>query len=470
MKKYIAALSVFLLTGISLTAQTWTDNFKLSAWGRGVVTPYAFSGDDSSVSAATTTSGNYPRIGLTVAGTAPGKKIGFLADVNWDGGIPGVGDNANVWVKPFEFFTLTAGWFVADDLRGTIGTTEFASWLLPNGGKDEDGIFTRFQAKFGAHFKLEPLFWLDSDWNGLLIEGAFGSNVSPIGSNNGDIRANRNIVGLSAEDVYKGMQIGVGYKIPDIGFVRFQFIGNNRTQLAPDYTNRAFSKGQIIAEGLSKSGDADVIEGAFRLSYIKGLNVEAGVKIPLEYTTDTSFLEYPALNPNIAVITDDGDERIVQKPYNLCLAVNWTPSFLEKLNVIARFDFSFGGQTEEPGHHLVKFGTTIGAWVLPSYAITSNIKAGVDFGMETHAVDDWQQPIGRPRVERTKGSDFTDIGIGPWIELSLGGGRIRTGPMIMIPGSERWMWVAGNSTGYEFRPAFSGEPVISLPISFTYNF
>jgi hypothetical protein len=165
MKKYIVALSVFLLAGMSLTAQSWTDNFKLSAWGRGVVTPYAFSGDDSSVSAATTTSGNSPRVGFSVAGTSPGKKIGFLADANWDGGTPGAGDNAKVWVKPFEFFTLTAGRFIEDDLRGTIGTSEFASWLLPNGSKDEDGIFTRFQGKFCSHFKLQPLVWLDSYWN-----------------------------------------------------------------------------------------------------------------------------------------------------------------------------------------------------------------------------------------------------------------------------------------------------------------
>jgi hypothetical protein len=435
-----------------------------------VVSPVAFSGGDSSVSAATTTSGNYPQVGFSVAGTAPGKKIGFLVDAYWDGGTPGVGDNAKVWVQPFGFIKLTAGWFIEDDLRGTVGNTEFASWLLPAGGKDEDAIFIRFQAKLGAHFKVEPLYWLDSPWNGLMIEGAFGSSVASAGSNNGDIRANRNLIGLDAADVYRGMQIGLGYKIPQTGFVRFQFIGNNRTQLRPDYTNNGYPGGQNLFDGLSKNSDADVIEGAFRFSRIAGLNVDVGVKIPIKYDTDTQFIEYPALPPNGEKETADLDERTVQRPTSIALGVSWTPSFLEPLNVVVLFDVSFGGQIEETGHHLLKFGANTGAWLMPSYKITGNLKAGVDFGMYVHKKDEWQQPIGRPRLDILTDSDYTDIGTGVWVELALGGGRIRTGPMIMLPGAERYIWVNGNSLGYEYRPVFTTEPVISLPVSFTYNF
>jgi hypothetical protein len=470
-KKFIIVSALLCATiGLPAHAQSWTDNFKLNAWGKGVISPIAFSGGDSSVSAATTTSGNYPQVGFSVAGTAPGKKIGFLVDAYWDGGMPGVGDNAKVWVQPFGFIKLTAGWFVEDDLRGTIGNTEFASWLLPGGGKSEDAIFTRFQAKLGAHFKVEPLYWLDSPWKGLMIEGAFGSSSAPAGSNNGDIRANRNLIGLDAADVYKGMQIGLGYKISTIGFARVQFIGNNRTQLKPDYTNNGYPRGQNVFDGLSKNSDADVIEAAFRFSRIEGLNVDAGVKIPLEYKTDTQFIEYPALPPNGEKETADLDERTVKRPTGAALGINWTPSFLESFNVVVLFDISFGSRIEETGHHLLKFGANTGAWIMPSYKITENIKAGVDFGMYIHKKDEWQQPIGRPRADILSDKDYTDIGIGVWVELALGGGRIRTGPMIMIPGAERYMWVEGNSLGYEFRPAFTTEPVISLPISFTYNF
>jgi hypothetical protein len=470
--KKIIVVTALLCAVIRLPgyAQSWTDNFRLNAWGKGVISPIAVSGEDSSVSAATTTSGNYPQVGFSVEGTAPGKKIGFLVDAYWDGGMPGVGDNAKIWVQPFGFIKLTAGWFIEDDLRGTVGNTEFASWLLPASGKDEDAIFTRFQAKIGAHVKLEPLYWLDSPWKGLMIEGAFGSSVAPAGSNNGDIRANRNLIGLDATDVYKGMQIGFGYKIPQVGFARFQFIGNKRAQLKPDYTNNGYPRGQSVFEGLSKNSDADVIEAAFQFSRIEGLNVDAGVKIPFEYTTDTQFIEYPALPPNGVKETADLDERIVQRPLGVALGVNWTPSFLESLNLVVLFDISFGGTIEETSHHLIKFGANTGLWVMPSYKITEVLKAGVDFGMYIHQKDEWQQPIGRPRLDILSDENYIDIGIGPWVELSLGGGRIRTGPMIMLPGAERYLWVDGNSLGYEFRTAFTTEPVISLPISFTYNF
>jgi hypothetical protein len=469
-KIIIASALLCAVIGTSVHAQSWTDNFKLNAWGKGVISPIALSDGDSSVSAATTTSGNYPQVGFSVAGTAPSKKIGFLVDAYWDGGTPGVGDNAKIWVQPFGFIKLTAGWFIEDDLRGTVGNTEFVSWLLPAGGKDEDAIFTRFQARTGAHFKLEPLYWLDSPWNALLIEGAFGSSVAPRGSNNGDIRANRNLIGLDAADVYKGIQIALGYKLPHVGFTRFQFIGNKRTQLKPDYTNNGYPAGQNTFDGLSKNSDADLIEAAFQFSRINGLNVDAGVKIPLEYKTDTQFVEYPALPPNGAKETADLDERTVQRPFAVALGINWTPSFLDSLNIAVLFDISFGGRIEETGHHLTTFGANTGLWLTPSYKITQNVKAGVDFGMYIHQKDEWQQPIGRPRADILSDKDYTDIGVGVWMELALGGGRIRTGPMVMLPGAERYMWVDGASLGYEFRPAFTTEPVISLPISFTYNF
>jgi hypothetical protein len=481
-RKHFALVAFLIIaSSVGLSADSWTDLFTLSAWGRAVVTPYAFSDGDSSVSASTFTGSSTPSIGIKVAGTSPSGKIGFnfepcfVYDFDDDTGMVEIADyggNAKAWVKPFNFLKITSGWFVEDDFRGTIGNTEFASWLLPNGGKDEDAIFTRFRAKLGAHVKLEPLSFMDSDWNGLMIEGAFGSSKALLGSRSDtETRANRNLIGLSASDVYGAMQIGLGYKVPEVGFLRVQFIGNNRSELATDYTNSEYPKGQTLMEFLSTNTDADVIEAAFRFTGIDGINVEVGGKIPLEYTTDTSFTEYPALEPNAAVVTvDKEDVRIVQKPYSVAVAVNWTPSFFEKFNVIARADVYFGGTTEEEGQHLIKFGTDIGAWLLPSYKVSDSVKAGVDMGMEIKQKDQWQQPIGREKTSKTAGSDYNDFGIGPWAELDVGGGRVRAGAMVMLPGSERWTWISGNPVGFQFQPLFSGDPVISFPISFTYSF
>ena len=472
MLKIVASLlALFFAGGVYLQAESWIDNFRFSAWGRGVITPLAFSGDYSSVSAATSTPSGFPDVGFTIYGTAPGQRIGFVIEAQWNGASPAAGENAKVWVQPFDFLRLTAGAFTEDELRGTVAPSEFASWLLPNGGANEDGIFSRFKSTLGAHFSIRPLLWLDSPWNGLLIAGAFGSNVSPTGTNPGEGRAPRRVEGLDAADVFRGMQIAIGYTIPDIGLFRVQFIGNNRAWLVPNYTNNAIPDGQLVWSGLSMSRDADVVEAAFRFTGVPGLNVDVGVKIPFEYTTDVGFVEYPAMNPHPPVVSSNGEERIVQRPYAVSLGVNWTPAFFSDLNLTARLDLTFGGWVKEEDVRLINFGASTAIWLLASYRVSDTVRVGLDFGVEMKSVDEWQQPIGRPFPPERQGlNGFTDVGIGPWVEMELGGGRIRTGPMIIIPGSPRYFWMGGNSPGHEFMPAFSGDPVISFPISFTYSF
>jgi len=472
----VCAFAAFITLAVPAAAQetAWTDLFRLSAWGRGVITPYAFSDGDSSVSAATYTGGDKPNIGFTVAGHNPGHTIGFETDIQWDGSTIGIGDDAKVWVKPAPFIKLTAGAFKEDDFRGKISNTEFTSWILPNGGLAEDAIFQRFDASMGAHFRIDPLYWLDPSGNGLIIEGAFGSNVQATGAGSGDGRANRNIIGMDASDVFGAMQLAAAYKMPDVFLARLQFTGNNRKQLRQNWQRAgAPLEGQDIMSGLNKYGalrDADVIEGAFEFTGVKGLNLDAGVKIPLEYTTDVGFTEYQALYPNPPVLTVDGDTRKVQKPMSVAIAAVYEPPALgSRLRVLCRADVSFGGEIEEENDHRITFGTTINAWLNASYLIAPLIRLGVDTGFETHAKDGWQQPIGIPNNEKVEGSDYTDFGFGPWCELVLGKGSFKAGLMVMLPGSARWTFISSNTTGYEYKQVFSGEPVISLPLSFTYN-
>jgi hypothetical protein len=170
---------LFTVLAPSLFAQ-----ITFSAWGRGVVTPLAISGDHSAVSAITYTSSDNPSIGFSVHGLAPSEKIGFRMD--FAGGYnystssinAGIGDNAKTWVKPVEQFTLTAGFFKEEALRGKIGASEFGSWILPNGPKGEDNIFQRFDAFAGAHFRIDPLVSLKNPLlQGITLQGAFGSNA-----------------------------------------------------------------------------------------------------------------------------------------------------------------------------------------------------------------------------------------------------------------------------------------------------
>jgi hypothetical protein len=453
--------------------------FNFSGWGRGVITPYASEGDYSGVSSATTTSGEQPNIGFTVKGVSGSGNIGFTADTAWDGGLPKVGDNAKVWITPFSMLKLTAGFFKEDDFRGKIGGSEFGSWLLPNGGSDEDKIFTRFDAATGAHIKFEPLWWLASDWNGLAIEAALGSTA-------GNKRIFKNLVNdwdadnpKSIADVYKAIHIGLGYKIPQIGFFRMQFIGNTRQELRKSIQTNIM-EGTTLVEGLNKSSDADVLEMAFQLTLVEGLDFDLGAKIPFAYETDTEFQIYPGVvYKNESDVLTYKPEKLnikgkmmnVQRPFVVALGAVWTPSFLDGLRVMARGDISLGGTLEDPDPSVfrLKYGAVINAYLVPSYRVLPNFTVGLDFGVQVHTGDTWiedEEFINEKLVEVSK---YTDIGFGPWVELDVGGGRIKTGIMFMMPGSARYQYDAGN-TQNKISAIYTGDPVITIPISFTYSF
>jgi hypothetical protein len=446
--------------------------FEWSAWGRGVFTPIAFSGEDSSVSAATATWQNDPRIGFTLTAAHESGNIGFEADFQWDGSVSNIiGDDAKVWVQPVDFLKLTVGKFNEDHLRGIIANTIFTSWLLPNGGKDEDGAFDRFQATAGAHIAFVPTKTLfNGILDGLYIEAAIGSNTGNAETlNTGGSRANRNLIGNSALDVYKAIQAGIGYRIPDIGFARAQFIGNNRQENKPNAGGALVET--TLMQGLTKNRMADVIQIAFLFNRIKELNVEAGVKIPLEFTTDVVFEAYPPFNGLSPINNTRFDNMTVQLPFEAAVAATYS---WNNFYILTRMDFAFGGKYEAQLQtiHFINQGLTMNAWVNPSYKIFNNFRAGIDMGMELHTLDTIENPEGY--VFGIEGSNYLDFGIGPWAELILGGGTLRGGVMIMLPGSPRWSYKTGalDQTAGEterFKPAFTGDPVISIPISFTYS-
>jgi hypothetical protein len=505
-RKTVLALVVFLIVCASTEAQ-----ITFSAWGRAVITPLAFMGEHSATSAATSTWGDVPSISFSANGTAPSGNIGFNIDfdfgVDISTGSPAIiGDNAKAWVRPlgailpkkFDMLKLTAGLFKEEEFRGKIGASEFASWLIYAGSPDEDNIFQRFDARAGAHFKLEPLTWWDSSWNGLNIQGAFGSNT--LGAPGNNLRATKNLLNnednntiseqydennpqydgdrkMSAADVFKAMQIALGYRIPDVGLARIQYIGSNRNVFRwgeQGNTNGVVPLEKKLATGLQTNKDADIIEAAFLYNGMKGLIVDVGVKIPLKYTTETDFVVYPQVVGSDGVIYPEetnanNREYTIQLPYAAALGASWTPAFFDSLNLTARADFSFGGTKEsESDSKKVEEGYILDIWFMPSYEIISNLKVGFDLGVYIHGRDTLTRNAPVPRAQ-TDVSKYVDFGIGPWFELGVMGGRVRTGAVVMIPGSPRYRRNSGSPT-YEYSPILTGDPVISIPISFTYSF
>jgi hypothetical protein len=501
MKKTILALVFILMIGaVSAYAE-----ITFSAWGRAVVTPLAFMGEHSAASAATSTWGNTPAVAFTANGVAPSGKIGFNINLEFSNANAYVSDNAKAWVQPFEWFKLTAGQFNEDDFRGRIGASEFGSWLLPNGGKDEDNLFYRFKANQGAHFKITPLIGIESPWNDLTIEGAFGSNALGTGVN--QLRAILNLLNnedndyssqtsydetdetsryyngdrtMTLLDVYKAIQIGIGYRIPDAGFFRAQFIGNNREVFR--YGEQGGSPGvnleRRLVSGLANDRDADTIEAAFLFDALKvthGLTVDIGAKIPLAYKDKTNFIVYDRVigtdgHDYAAIENANNKEYTVQRPYTAAFGLTWTPTSLTALSITARVDAGFGGSLEssEDGVKITN-SYNVNAWLMPSYGFDNGARFGVDVGIDIHGADTvWKKGV-PPAKAQTDASEYFDFGVGPWVELAFAGGRVRTGVVIMVPGSPRYIFNP-NSTSYGIVPKFTGDPVISVPISFTYSF
>lgn len=509
-RNFILALVISLAVSMPLQAQ-----ITFSAWGRAVITPLAFSGDYSAVSAATSTWSDVPSIGFSANGTAPSGNIGFNLDFDFGWNINSnsvaiIGDNAKAWIKPlglvlperFNMLKLTAGFFKEDELRGKIGATEFSSWTVPNGSKNEDNIFSRFNFTAGAHFRVAPLLWLDSPWNGLSIQGAFGSNS--IGAPGNALRAILNLYNneanhtdpaynydtwagndgdrnTSALDVYKAMQIALAYRIPEVGLARFQFIGNNRNafRLQPlsNTINYTQDEKQLVAgmrSDLDATKNADVIEAAFLYDGLQGLRIDAGVKIPLEYSSKINFIVYERIFNGLSreeINNSANKEYTVQFPYVIALGASWTPSFLPALNIMTRIDTSFGGKIEctELGN-TVEAGNTFGFWLVPSYKVFDNFTLGLDFGMDMHGEDtviEHNIPVEKMRTEI---SEYLDFGFAPWIELGVGGGKVRVGVVVMLPGSPRYKPYTSGNNVIRNNPKFMGDPVVSFPISFTYSF
>jgi hypothetical protein len=493
--KGVLALTALLASCVAAGAQ-----ITFSGWGRGVITPLAITSDDagihSSVSASTYTSSDNASIGFTANGVAPSGKIGFKIDLAYGGGTAGVGDNAKVWVKPFDILTLEAGLFKEEDFRGKIGASEFASLILPNSGKGEDNIFQRFDATAGAWFKLEPLKSLESPWAGLTIEGAFGSNS--LGTSVNSFRALYNLFNnedvsteaatydedwstydgdrkVSALDVYKAMQIALGYRIPDAGLLRVQFIGNNRNVFRwgeLTSTNAIVDVEKKLVTGLNTNRDADVIEAAFLFDGIEGLKIDLGAKVPFSYKTKTNIVVYPkviGVASGYEITNQNKKEFTVQLPYAVAIGASWAPPSGLGPGLTARVDASFGGSIKCAGDTEVENGYDVNAWLLPSYKLTEKLGFGLDAGMESHGEDSlWRNGV-TSDPDQTAPSKFLDFGLGPWAGLDLGGGKIKVGVMAMFPGSVRYK-ANSSSTIYPYSIVFNGNPVFSVPISFTYSF
>jgi hypothetical protein len=138
---------------------------------------------------------------------------------------------------------------------------------------------------------------------------------------------------------------------------------------------------------------------------------------------------------------------------------------------MTRFDASFGGKTEikdvqkDEDKMSYEYGPIFSFWLVPSYKLTDVLSAGMDLGMDIHT-GDTAFFNGKEQTAWNDLTTYNDFGLSPWVDLQIGGGRMRIGVVVMFPGSFR---DKPEGNGY-VTPKFLGDPVISVPISITYSF
>jgi hypothetical protein len=307
MKKLIAILVVFALVATAVFAQD--TGITVGGWGRGVFEPFKYvkaDGADAVAGAAVSThwlSG--AAVGVSFTGNA--EKVGFAVDFRAGQFDPafgqnyevGVGDQADIWVKPLSFLTIVAGHMDAganNYFRGQVNNFGgFAQAVHATG--DEDTIFRGFGVGNGGLILLTPI-------DGLTIGGLLDA-----GGNLG-----RTYEGTPDDDTYKKLQIAAGYQIGTIGLLRAQFIGGTNTI---DFTQSG-ADANFNADGQEGLATYNRIEAAFALTAVDGLTLDIGGKIPLAVTDELATVDYT-----------------YQAPFEVAVGVNFGAG-----------DFSIGGRVE----------------------------------------------------------------------------------------------------------------------------
>jgi hypothetical protein len=376
MKKFFVVLLTLALVAGNLFAEV-----SFGAWGRGTFVPFRAyidgNNDDNSGSGAATEVGwgNLPNFAFQFS--ISGTHIGFIS--NFDFAVPGRDGNLYAWWKPNDIFKLDIGYVRWDVLRGISATESFQNARYTGVGftAHEDFIFTRFatadwwSTKPGAVLEITPI-------PNLYIGAAI--NTGP-GGNGPTYLASESLV-----DVYKYSQYAVGYNIDGIGLVRVGYFGN--------------------ANGDSNIGK-QLIQGAFKVTAIEGLQLDVGVGYSLEENRD---------NKNKLTVG---------------LAATYKA---DVFGVNGAVGAKLGGDKDKPGGDYPALEIAVNPYVPLSFA---TIGLGFAYGLE----------LGK--------DNSNHIGFDVYIEKAVGGGQIKAGVTAAItPGSPD--------------PA-KQNVVIAIPIELTYS-
>jgi hypothetical protein len=406
MRKLIALFMVLLVAGAAFAQ--FPDGLKIGGWGRADFVPFqgVFT-DDSDVDPTFWTgegSGWGPGyMGVSFSFTAADGRIGGGADIS---GAIGLGDNLNIWAKPFgsDILYVKFGKMRDGRFRGPGKDGNFQGFI-GGPGKNGDAVFTRFQPDAGALFLSQP-------FTGLSLFALF--------SHPGDMTGIGPALtgGQEAKDTYKKIQAGFAYDIGGIGLARAQWFGNTM-EITQDPATLVYS------------GTPARIEAAFKLSAIQNLNLDVGIKLPIPIRKET-----------------DVTDVTFQDNFQINLAGDFTAG---DFKVEYALYSAFAGSWAEKGRdERSDLSPTFDLLLIPSFYLAGlDATVGADVGFRVK---------GESSVWGAKqNDDTTTFGFGGWISRDLGKGLIKTGLAFQFP-----KYAANSTLG---QAAYFSWPII-LEISF----
>lgn len=474
-KRTIGFTAILMLTAVNAFAQL-AQGISFSAWGRGAFAPLVIKAEQIQ-SDGTKVDDYFDNLYVGTASARAGAiegfqqefslkgdydYIGFELGLGFDGEAGGGATTtkywynelgASIWVKPLgnELLKITGGTINDQTLRGKIGEVNngWEGFVLSGAGyKDE--IFTSF-GKYNSTMNLG--FMVSS----VPVENLFiGLKVNAPGIDESVIQR--------ADNMYRDLQIGVGYEIPGIGLARVQYIGGNMGKgrikrlekyikdSGMDYISGTGDPFTGIPRQITPNtwhGDYAHVEAAFALTAVEGLLMDIGGKIYFPVTTGGT-INFPS-----------GPYTLNYRKSSAGFTVSGGAYYdIADLNLAARIDTTFGAYNRSAENDKSLYQNTgdgkfrLDVRLVPSYNL-GFMKAGLDFGFKTEGneIDADGKPIDPPRGK-------SRWGIGAFVRRDFAKGYIKGGVTYTSP----TIWGDKNDKTQD------PENMIKIPIVLEYYF
>jgi hypothetical protein len=401
---------LLIVTGAAIAQDT--EGLSISSWGRATFVPFqgVFPDNGDAKYLSGVGAGWKPAFfGLSFKYAALDGRVGGTADVSpGEGGLAqvNIGDNLNIWAKPFgsDILYIAVGKIIDGRFRGPSIDGNFQGFV-GGPGKNGDAVFQRFAATAGALFVSQPI-------SGLSIYAKLDPGVS----------MNRVIpvAGSEAKDVYKSIQAGFAYDISGIGQARAQWVGDTMDTVLWEEVNDKLPYDAKTNPRIWK-GDNARIEAAFKLTAVEGLNLDLGIKIPIPVKKDTYFDNGTGLDVNQRVVFQDN--------FQIAVVGDFTAG---DFGIIYGLYGAFGGSLAKDldNYRRAKLNPTFDLLLIPSFYIAAiDATVGADVGFKVKGASTTGGVGSSPK----RPDQSTTFGFGGWISRNLGKGLIKTGLAYQLP-------------------------------------